>query len=321
MRILITGGFGFLGGRLGCYLAQTGHEVVLGSRRANDPPDWLSQVETAKVIWDDQSVLDKICYGTEAVIHAAGMNAQECNANEESALSINGFNTAHLVRSAIKASVKKFIYISTAQVYASPLVGTIIEEDSTTNPHPYATSHLVGENAVLLAKKKALIEGIVLRLSNCIGAPMHSSVNCWMLLVNNLCRQVVEKGEMVLLTNGLQQRDFITMSNFCRIVENILTHDTEVCFDPIVNVGSGKSLSVLDMAHLIQQRSEIVLGIIPKIKILNKNNSVNNFEKLIFRIDKLKKFGMKINNNMSEEIDEILIFSKKHFQKLVGFKS
>ena len=75
------------------------------------------------------------------------------------------------------------------------------------------------------------------------------------------------------------------------------------------------------MAHLIQQRSEIVLGIIPKLKILNKNKSVNNYEKLIFRIDKLKKFGMKINNNMSEEIDEILIFSKKHFQKLVGFKS
>ena len=43
MRILITGGFGFVGGRLAVHLAQAGYQIVLGSRNANSPPVWLPQ--------------------------------------------------------------------------------------------------------------------------------------------------------------------------------------------------------------------------------------------------------------------------------------
>ena len=191
MRILITGGFGFVGGRLAEHLAQAGHQIVLGTRNARNPPVWLPQAKVAQIVWDDDCVLKRILDGVNVVIHAAGMNAQECADKPVVALEFNGVATARLIAAAVRVDVQRFIYFSTAHVYASPLVGTINEETYPRNLHPYATSHLAGEHAVLSTNKCGEIQGIVLRLSNAFGSPMHKSVNCWRLLVNDLCRQAV----------------------------------------------------------------------------------------------------------------------------------
>ena len=107
-------------------------------------------------------------------------------------MDFNGVATKRLVEAASRAGVKKFIYLSTAHVYASPLVGTITEQTLPNNSHPYASSHLAGESAVLNADERGVIQGVVMRLSNAYGAPMHKGVNCWMLVVNDLCRQAVQ---------------------------------------------------------------------------------------------------------------------------------
>ena len=53
LRILITVGFGFVGGRLAVYLAQAGHQIVLGSCSAFNPPVWLPRAEVSQIVWDD----------------------------------------------------------------------------------------------------------------------------------------------------------------------------------------------------------------------------------------------------------------------------
>ena len=86
MRILITGGFGFVGGRLAVHLAQEGHQIVLGSRNANSPPVWLPQAEVLQIVWDDLSSLEKACDRVNIVVHAAGMNATDSESNSTEAL-------------------------------------------------------------------------------------------------------------------------------------------------------------------------------------------------------------------------------------------
>ena len=154
MRILITGGFGFVGGRLAVHLAQAGHQIVLGSRNASSPPIWLPQAEVVQIVWEDDRTLEHCCDGVDGVIQAAGMNEQDCAAGPVAALDFNGVATARLIEAASRAGVKKFIYLSTAHIYASPLVGTITEETFPRNLHPYATSHLAGEHAVLSASSR-----------------------------------------------------------------------------------------------------------------------------------------------------------------------
>jgi uncharacterized protein YbjT (DUF2867 family) len=66
MRILITGGFGYIGAKLAAYLFQNGHHVVLGSQRVLTSPNWLPQTEVVNTIWEDEKALTKICQGVDA---------------------------------------------------------------------------------------------------------------------------------------------------------------------------------------------------------------------------------------------------------------
>ena len=315
MRILITGGFGFIGGRLGQYLQQNGHQVILGSRKASCPPEWLPHAEVAQIDWSDSRALELSCNGVDVVIQAAGMNAQDCASDPVAALEFNGLVTARLVAAASRVGVKRFIYLSTAHVYASPLVGTITEETCPRNLHPYATSHLAGEHAVLSANQRGQIEGIVLRLSNAFGAPVHKDVNCWMLLVNDLCKQAVQTRKLVLQTSGLQQRDFIGMPEVCRVAEHLAVGNGSSTQPSIFNVGSGVSQSVLAMAQSIQQRCAQVLGFEPVLQRV-QGEADEPPRMLSYLVDNLAALGIKSDflENLAE-IDNLLRFCQSTFTK------
>jgi UDP-glucose 4-epimerase len=311
-RILITGGFGFIGGRLAVHLAQAGHQIVLGSRKVISPPTWLQHAEVTQIEWDDSRALELSCNGVDVVIQAAGMNVQDCAADPVAALEFNGLATARLVAAASRVGVKRFIYLSTAHVYASPLVGTITEETCPRNLHPYATSHLAGEHAVLSASQRGQIEGIVLRLSNAFGAPAHKDVNCWMLLVNDLCRQALQTNKMVLHSSGSQLRDFISMEYVYRVIEKLSSRGADTLPTNILNVGSGVSQSVLEMARLTQHRCKLFLGIEPELSYQEKGTNEKP-EVLEFRPTRLEKMGIVVDLYNEVEIDRLLAFCQVSF--------
>jgi UDP-glucose 4-epimerase len=313
MRVLVSGGFGFVGGRLAQHLHQAGYQVALGSRKARSTPEWLRDAEVVKLDWNDCDSLASVCLGSDVIIHAAGMNAQDSLANPAEALAFNGVATARLLDAGCKASVQRFIYLSTAHVYGSPLEGTITEETCPWNLHPYATSHLAGESAVLYASQRKKIEGIVLRLSNAFGAPAHAEANCWMLLVNDLCRQAVTLRSMTLRSTGLQRRDFITLEDVSRVVANMISLPGHQIGDGRFNVGSGKSLRVIDMVKLIQARCTEVLGCTPEIinpQYIKKNEKSPNLD---YKIEKLLNTDFSLRNDSELEIDDILRMCDKSF--------
>ena len=305
MRILITGGFGFIGGRLSQYLHQSGHQIILGSRNVTSSPDWLPQAEVIQTDWKDESALSEICNGVDAVIHTAGMNAQDCFADPVAALEFNGLATARLIQSACQMKVAKFVYLSTAHVYTSPLVGVITEECCPRNPHPYATSHLAGERVVSFANQREQISGTVLRISNVFGRPSHQKVNCWMLLVNDLCRQAVQTGEMVLHSTGLQQRDFMTLYDVCRAVDHLINLQRTDFARDLYNLGGECSLTVREMAHRIAQCCNKLLGFVPEI-ISPRPELFEKTVRLHYDISRLKETGFLINGDWDIEILQIL---------------
>ena len=200
MNLLITGSFGYLGGRVTHYLAgQPQYSLLLGSRTKREVFHWCNQAETIEINWDSDASLNEVCTNIDAVVHLAGINAQACIANPATAFEVNALLTAKLVQAAVKKGVQRFIHLSTAHVYAAPLAGNITEETCPANLHPYATSHRAGEDVVRFAHQRGEIEGIVVRLSNAFGMPMDKAVNCWMLLVSDLCRQAVMERQMKLV--------------------------------------------------------------------------------------------------------------------------
>ena len=169
---------------------------------------------------------------------------------------VNGLSTANLLYCAISSGVKKLIYVSTGHVYNDHLEGVVSESTKAENLNPYASSHRTGEDLVRNADHQNLIEGTVIRLANGYGAPAHRGVNCWMLLVNDLCRQAVETGEIMLKSSGFQLRDFIPMTSVCKIIHALIVLDRKDFTYDLYNVGSGLSMSVWEMDNLVKRRCE-----------------------------------------------------------------
>lgn len=304
MRVLITGGFGFVGGRIAQHLQRAGHRIVLGSRKTQKSPDWLPQAEVVRCDWGDEHALTDLCGGVDAVIHAAGMNALDCAADPVAALEFNGVASARLVAAAGRACVRRFVYLSTAHVYANPLIGVITEDVCPRNVHPYATSHLAAEQVVLGATQRGQIDGIVLRLSNAFGAPVHRDVNCWMLLVNDLCRQAVQTGRLVLNSNGLQQRDFIALEDVARAAGHVLGLRPEQC--GIFNLGGDASLSIWEMTQRIAARCEATLGFVPEI-VRPEPGVGESAPVLQYQCKKIQETGFYAAGYLEQEIDNTLM--------------
>lgn len=311
MKILITGGFGFLGGRVAQFLSlQSNHEVILGSRSCREPPDWLMSASVVQTLWNSWECLDRVCYGVDAIVHMAGMSASDCVADPVSALEFNGVATARLLQAAIKNKVKRFLYISTAHVYASPLAGKITEEFSPKSLHPYATSNRAGEDVVQAAHQRRDIEGIVIRLSNVYGMPTCKNVNCWMLLVNDLCRQVVTTQKMVLKSAGLQRRNFVPISDVCRAIGHLLQLAPQKIFAGIFNLGGDWNPTVRDVASYIQDCYAELSGIVSELTgHFPSSESEKNID-LDYRSDFLEQSGFQFKASRRDEIDQLLKFCK-----------
>lgn len=304
MRILITGGFGYIGGRIGQFLKGEGHQVILGTREVLPVPLWLPNAETVQIRWNELKALEQLCEGVDAVIHTAGMNASDCTNDPLAALGFNGMATARLVAAACTMKVKRFIYFSTAHIYSGNLSGILTEKTCPENFHPYATSHLAGEYAVLAACRDKSTEGIVLRMSNAFGAPVDKQVNCWMLLLNDLSKQLVQTNRIILHSDGTQQRNYIPITEVCRALSHLLTFPPTSPISGIFNLGAS-SCSVFEMAELVRKRYKRIFHLDTEIQRPAPPMNFPVYE-LEFNVDKLKKTGFRVSGDFEPEIDHLL---------------
>jgi UDP-glucose 4-epimerase len=259
--------------------------------------------------WDSPEDLQIICAGVDAVVHLAGMNAGDCGADPVGALEFNGVATTRLLRAAVRQGVKRFIYLSTAHVYGSPLTGVITEQTCPTSPHPYATSHRAGEDGVRAAQQRGEIAGIVIRLSNAYGVPAHKDANCWMLLVNDLCRQAVTSNRMVLHSSGMQRRDFITLTDTCRAIGHLLALPADKLGEGLFNAGGAWSPTVLQMTERVAGRILAATGRSPEIARKTGPNTESQ-ELLDYRMQRLIDTGFKAGgiDSVDPEIDALIQF-------------
>ena len=311
MRILILGGFGYLGGRIGQYLSSLDYDISLSTRNLCETPYWL---ETAKVVALDWNKFEKeqsFHFDYDAIIHSASPNMQETSRNSEEVLNFNE-TFKKIVSAAIKSKIKRFIYLSSAQVYGSSKVEIIDENSSLIEGDSYSKMHIKNEKFISEASNSKLIEGVILRLANVVGPPADKKANCWHLLVNDLCLQVVKTKKIILRTSGRQKKNFLSILDLFCAINFLLNKPYEELNDGIFNLGSDNTISVIEMAHLIHDRAETVLGISSELVISETNNEYVN-SKLDYKSNKLKEIGFTCHGNIIDEIDQTLKFCKINF--------
>jgi UDP-glucose 4-epimerase len=290
--ILVTGARGYLGGRLIRHLADRGRAVRGTSRTDNPPPvGWPAAVPLTKLDpLGDPGAAAAALAGIGTVIHLAAANEGRSASEPDAALAETGAGTRRLIEAAVAAGVGRFVFLSTIHVYGTPLRGLLSETDALRPIHPYAITHQVGEAFTLAARDAGRIEAAVVRLSNAIGAPAWIDVDRWTLLGNDLARQAVATGEIVVRTPG-QWRDFITLRDVCAGLERIADAPVELLRDGVVNLGTGTTYRVDDMAERLARVAEREIGRPIALRVPGGRDDVSPNPPFALSIDRLRALG------------------------------
>ncbi len=311
--VLITGGTGFVGGRIAHSLSAT-HTVILSSRKNPDNNILLAHGAASGII--HQQLLDTNSFpdDVDTVIHMAALNEWDCVSNPSEAIKVNIDETRIILENAIRHGAKEFIYFSTAHAYGQ-LTGHVTEERLPVPVHPYAITHRAAEDYVNAAGIQKKINTVCLRLSNSFGAPVVPTVNRWTLLANDLARQAIEKNQLTLLSNGCQYRDFICLFDVTAVISEMISNGISILKNPMYNLGSGQSMRVIDMANLIVSvHKELYNQDLPII--LPESAKPTTEPGLQFDISLLESAGFKMKNNFRAEIKSLLEFCREHFSKI-----
>lgn len=295
MNVLITGGTGYVGGRLQQYLKNQGHDVVIARRKAEpaNPNETYS--------WPPVTSLGKV----DLVVNLASPDQKFAAADPRAFLLESSRLAWNACQFALSLTpVPTFIHFSTFHVYGYASIGLINEKTPVAPSHPYALGKLISEDIVQYHRTRDALPAVCLRLSNAFGAPASSEISQWHLVFNDLCRQAVQHGKLQLRTLG-QIRNFISLSDVVRVVEYIGRNRTVLPPDGVLNVGSDLNLSIGQVAEIVADRAHALFGTaIPIVVPSVPDAPAPAFE---FSSARLKAFGFKWKGQVADEVDQTLL--------------
>jgi len=310
-NVLLTGGFGTLGGRLAALLSGDKNiNLRLASRAKRTAPSWAPRAETVQVDFDDAGSIERMLHDVSHVVHLVAMPDFESRAEPELAKLVNTEYTRRVLDAC--APGVRFVYLSTIQVYGGSLNGVVTEKSPTMPANVYAQTHLEAEKLVEAYHLQGRIRGVTLRNANGFGAPMSKEAKIWQIITNDLCRQAVESKNLALKSHGQQFRNFVPFSDIVSAISHCLGADFASGDDTTFNLGGEKSVRVLEMANLVATRCEATFGYKPQVQVLGEQPPTKP-ESFVYDSSKLKSTGFAPEYRVNDEIELLLRACQKWF--------
>jgi len=309
-KILITGGLGYMGGRVAEHLRNSvpGADICLTTRNEKkELPSWTRGFCVARLDVRDRSSIAACLNGKkfDVIIHCAAANDIESLKDPGLALAVNTEGTYRLLECAKENGIGRFVYFSTIHVYGPVLSGTLTEDSPTRPVHPYAFTHRAAEDFVNYFRHYHGMKTLIFRTSNGYGYPMDKGVDTWSLVFNDLCRQLATNGKITLRSSGKQRRDFITLGDAAEAVRHFLFSIPDNWGDGLYNLGSGRSVSVLDAVLKVGQVYRAKYGKEPgELAVVADKPGTPAPASVDYRIDKIVKAGFTPRGDMVREIEK-----------------
>ena len=306
-KVLVTGGSGYIGSRLCFHLANQGYAVTpLCHLKIPQDDNWVSKMDSI-IVGDvrDEKFLYKLAENKyDVLIHLVSLDHNQSNGKPSDVSSVNITPVWSLLDIFSNQGLKKFIYFSTAQVYGSLLGNEVTELHNLNTQNFYGLTHHIGEVICEYYNRNFKVDCRIVRLSNSYGAPIFKDNNCWWLVVNDLCRMAFLEKKIVLQSDGTPLRDFIHSSDVCNGVQAII-ESTEI--HSTYNLSSGVTLSILEIAHKINEVFLTRYGIELPISIGEVNNNRMNTK---FELDNslIQTIGFEAKWSLEDGINDLFDF-------------
>jgi UDP-glucose 4-epimerase len=243
MKILITGGAGFIGSYLANQLHRRSHYVrVLDDLSSGDPTNLLAGINFSRGDVRDIPKLWTLLQGVDVVFHLAArasVPASLLYPREYNDVNVGG--TVSLLEACRDVNVKRVVLASSATVYGDQGAHPVNENMLPRPPVPYAVSKMAAEQYLFNLCQLYGFETVALRIFNAYGPgqplpPVHAPV------IPQFVQQIRGHGSVVVFGDGNQTRDFVYVDD---VIEALISAAQAPSVDQqLINVGSGEETSL-----------------------------------------------------------------------------
>lgn len=268
MRILVTGGSGFLGSHVADALTESGHEVTIFDVVESKYLKPEQKMITGDIL--DQELLNQIVSGQDVVYHFAGIaDIDECAERPVDTVKYNILGTTYLLESCKKTNIERFVFASSAYVFSN-------------SGYFYRTSKQACELLVENYNELYDLKYTCLRYGSLYGDRSDERNSIFRLI-----RQALNEGEIVYYGEGEEIREFIHVRDAASSSVDIL--DPAFVNQHIILTGSEK-LTYRQLVEMINEMlgNNIKLKIMPSTRKAHYKISPYNFS---------PKLGKKLSNN------------------------
>jgi len=293
MKILITGGAGFIGSTFvrmmfkGLLPNLKNFQMVTvfdslsigGSLKNLSPVIDDSRFRFVKGDIRDVALLNKEIKGNEFVIHFAAQSHVDRSLKDPSQFfEVNAIGTSNVLQASFQQQVQKVIHISTDEVYGSINHGSWDENSPMLPNSPYAASKACSDLIVLSYYKTYDLNVNITRCSNNYG-PNQFIEKAIPLFITNL----LSKKKIPIYGNGHHSRDWLYVEDHCRAIAKVLTEGLP---GQIYNIGGGLELRNLELANRIIAKLNLDSDAIEFVedRLAHDERYSLNFDKISFNL-------------------------------------
>ena len=301
MKILITGGAGFIGRYLVDFLSDD-HEVTIYDNLSNSSKANIESLIKKGIKFVNEDILDyeklqKLCTGFDMIVHlAAKSDVVDSVVHPDFTNEVNIVGTENIIKCCIENKIEKLIFASSSAVYEDSKIS--INETSKTNPlSPYGKSKLIAEQKIKEMSKKHGINAISLRMFNVFGKGQNDQ---YYGVVSKFIENISKGKPLEINGDGEQKRDFIGILD---VVEafNCAIKTIKGKKGNVFNIGTGKSITINELVKMIQKISDKNF----EIKHRDRNESEIKFSVADVSLAE-KELGFIAKNKLQDELIKLL---------------
>ncbi|MFA6307573.1 MAG: NAD-dependent epimerase/dehydratase family protein [Patescibacteria group bacterium] len=250
MKILVTGGAGFIGSHLVDTLVQDGHQIlVVDDLSTGSKAHVNKQAKLAILDINNQKLASLMSdFAPEVIYHlAAQKNVRVSLENPVLDAKINILGSLNILEQAIKNKVKKFIFVSTAGIYGDTEILPTDEAGPEQAMSPYILNKLTFEKYLaILAQDK--IKWVSARLANVYGPRQDPKGEAGVIAI--LLNDAIKNNIFYAYGDGHNTRDYIYVADIVHALRDFLEQA-----EGIYNVGTSLETSLLDLIAIIREIS------------------------------------------------------------------
>ena len=255
MRVLVTGGAGFIGSSFAKKARQQGWQVTVLDNLSTGHKSTFDELEKLgiRVIIGDirnRELLSKEMLNCTAVIHLAAQASVPLSVEKpEETNEINVLGTDNVIQSCFDNDVQRLVVASSAAVYGNADTLPLKEQDAGQILSPYAESKWINEQQILEARNNGL-KATALRFFNVYGVGQRPD-GAYAAVVPKFVDMMVNKQAPKINGDGLHTRDFVHVDDVCNAIWSLIDGEWKADNHHVYNVATQTRVTLLDLISII----------------------------------------------------------------------